>query len=55
MFLKRVAETAGNMNKVFIDELKRTKLSNDNLSLNELENIDNGFFEWAYEYKLFDE
>lgn len=55
VFLKRVAETADNMSKVFIDELKRTKLSNDNLSLNELENIDNGFFEWAYEYKLLNE
>lgn len=55
VFLKRVAQVAAHLNKAFINELKSKKLSNDNLSLDELENIDEGFLEWATSYRLLEE
>lgn len=52
VLLKRVAETASELKEKFVKQLREASLSNDNYSLNDLEQIDEGFLEWSYSHKL---
>ncbi len=53
VFLKRVAEVASRMDSNFVFKLKNESLKeSDDLSLTQLENIENGFLDWARNYKL---
>ena len=52
VLLKRVAETASELKEKFVKQLREASLSNDNYSLNDLEQINEGFLEWSYSHKL---